>query len=185
MTTLKAKIGGVWVPVGGGSSASEVEVSATDPIATNPAAEMWYDTADTGISLPNGPRGIVLAVNGTSSVVLPVAGGVSWVTAAVSALTLAVGRRYKISWSFRSVARTDNSDTYHNTNIQLYDDNGNVNTGFVDHWHQFRSQWSNLSGFVIVNGDGVAREYRMAFSSITVGLTLYPTWFIIEDVGSA
>jgi hypothetical protein len=46
MPVLKARIGGAWVNVGGGgSSASEVEVSATDPIGTNPSAELWYDTA--------------------------------------------------------------------------------------------------------------------------------------------
>ena len=43
MPVLKARIGGAWVDVGG-SSASEVEVSATDPIGTNPSAELWYDT---------------------------------------------------------------------------------------------------------------------------------------------
>jgi len=46
MPTLKARIGGAWVAVGGGSGGgSEVEISATDPIGTNPSAELWYDTA--------------------------------------------------------------------------------------------------------------------------------------------
>ena len=54
MGVLKARVGGAWVEVSQGGS--EVEVSATDPIAANPAAEVWYDTTDTGQSLVNMPQ---------------------------------------------------------------------------------------------------------------------------------
>ena len=94
MPTLKARIGGAWVDVGG-AGASEVEVSATDPIAANPAAEVWYDTADTGISLPNGPRGHIGSVYTTTwSAVI---GANVWTDYAGMAVTWTAdpSRRYK------------------------------------------------------------------------------------------
>jgi len=51
MPTLKAKIGGAWVPIAGpGSGADEVFVGANDPGA---AYELWYDTDDPGASFAN------------------------------------------------------------------------------------------------------------------------------------
>lgn len=188
------------MPVLGGTG-NEVTVSPDTP--TDPDTELWYDTDDVApYWLPGGsvgqvpmkqssadgdiqwahvPRGLIGAVNGTAGVALAT-GGLGWITAAIPT-TLLVGRRYKISWSFRAVGRTDASDTPYNANILLYNDVGNVNTGFVDHWHQFRGQWSTMSGFVIVSGDGVQRSYRIGMTP-TTAVTIYPTWFIIEDVGA-
>jgi hypothetical protein len=97
MPVLKARIGGAWVDVGG-SSASEVEVSATDPIAANPAAEMWYDTADTGISLPNGPRGWVGYVEGPLADVTGITSTPADITGLTLTFTADPTRRYKTTF---------------------------------------------------------------------------------------
>jgi hypothetical protein len=48
MAVLYANIGGTWVPVGGGSGggtgSDEVFIQDSDPIGSNPTAELWYDT---------------------------------------------------------------------------------------------------------------------------------------------
>lgn len=60
MPTLKAKVGGVWVPVGGGSGggAEEVYVGANDPGA---GFDLWYDTDEVGLGVDTRllPRGWV------------------------------------------------------------------------------------------------------------------------------
>ena len=99
MPTLKARIGGAWVAVGG-ASASEVEVSATDPIAANPQAEMWYDTADTGISLPNGPRGYVGHAIGPASDYSTTSATAVVVPGTSVTFTAAANRRYKTTINF-------------------------------------------------------------------------------------
>ena len=187
----------------------EVMVRPDDPFPTNPLVDLWYDDDAVAPSMlasniaytPPGfpitatnlqaainqlPRGLVAAVTSSAAVVLPASGALQWITAAMPSMALTVGRRYKFSWSFRAVGRTDNSDTAFGTSVLLLNDVGNVNTGFIDHWHRFGSQWSSLSGFVLVAGDGVLRSYRMGTSvnGIAIGLTIYPTLFMLEDVGA-
>lgn len=47
MGVLRVKVGGSWVDVTSGGSAGggsdEVVISSTDPIATNPTTELWYN----------------------------------------------------------------------------------------------------------------------------------------------
>ena len=62
MPVLKAKINGVWVPLGsGGSGSDEVEVGPTIP--TDPGIELWYDTDD-----PQGQAGGVPAAGAVGQV---------------------------------------------------------------------------------------------------------------------
>ena len=187
MPTLKAKIGGAWVPIAGpGSGADEVFVGASDPGA---AYELWYDTSDPGASValpPNVAWGIVGQVNNGNQVSCPI-NTVTYLTTAIP-LTLRSDRKYRFSWTFRAVGRQDGADTPANQNIVLYD---NVTTlqAWLDSWHQFRGQWSTFTGFIIKDGDGVARQFRIgigqAGSQPGVALYVFPTWFTIEDVGPA
>ena len=48
MGTLKALVGGSWVPILGGGGVNEVAVSPDVP--TDPNVELWYDTDDPGIA---------------------------------------------------------------------------------------------------------------------------------------
>lgn len=49
MPVLKARIGGAWVNVGGGTD--EVSIGTAEPV--DPNIELWYDTDDPGVSFPN------------------------------------------------------------------------------------------------------------------------------------
>ena len=54
MPTLKARIGGTWVPVGGGSTADEVWIGTNTP--TDSTTELWYDTDEPNLYEPDTSR---------------------------------------------------------------------------------------------------------------------------------
>jgi hypothetical protein len=189
---------------------NEVIVSATDPIGANPQAELWIDTTTVAPNFSAGqitnvpvgnitatdvqsainqlPRGHIASVNNSGGNISCPVNTLTYLTTAM-AVTLLTGRRYRLQWSFRAVGRTDASDAagiY--TNMTLYD-NVTALSGatWVDFWHMYRGNWSNLTGFVYVVGDGVARSLRLGIGGATspaAALTIYPTWFGIEDVGT-
>jgi hypothetical protein len=178
-------------------------VSATDPIAANPGCELWVDTTtvpgavlasqitatapgapitgtDVQTILNQLPRGIVARSDNAAQVSVPTTGGPTYLQTAI-AITLVTGRLYKISWHMRAVGRQDGSDTPANHNMGLYD--GTTSLGWIDCWHQYRGAWSSLSGFVLRSGDNVARSLRTALNNPSAALYVYPTHFIIEDIG--
>ena len=190
---------------GGGS---EVEISTTDPISTNPAAELWYDSDEAASSLlasqiaftPAGsiaatnvqsaiaefnteaPRGIVASVNGQAQISCP-AGALTYLTTAI-AITLQVGRMYRLAWTFRAVGRQDSSDSPVAYKIALYDGTTELPGGtWMDHWFLFRGQWNTMAGFILKSGDGAARSLRIGIGSPPTALYIFPTWFTIEDMG--
>lgn len=164
---------------GGGSGTDEVFVGPDDPIATTPSIELWYDSDAPSALNPNVAWGHMGSYNGLTPVVCA-ASTLTYLTTAIP-VTLLAGRKYRLHWSFRAVGRTDNVDTPANTNIVLYDGTTSLQA-WVDHWHQFRGNWSSTTGIIYINGDGVARSLRLGINS-GVSLTIYPSMFGIEDVG--
>lgn len=201
MPTLKARVGGAWVPVLGGTG-NEVTVSPDTP--TDPDTELWYDTddvmpywlpggsagqvpmkqssADGDIQWTNAARGLVASTTNGAQVSCPV-NTITYLTTALP-FTMLVGRKYKFEFSFRALGRQDASATLVTTNFVLYD---NVTSlGWIDHWHTFGIQWNSAAGFIYRDGDGVARSYRIGIGSASApaaALYCYPTWFGIVDVG--
>jgi hypothetical protein len=178
-------------------------VSATDPIAANPGCELWVDTTtvpgavlasqitatapgapitgtDVQTILNQLPRGIVARSDNSAQVAIPTTTGPTYCQTAIP-ITLLSGRLYKLSWWMRAVGRQDGSDTPLNTNLGLYD--GTTSLGWIDSWHQYRGAWSSHSGWVLRSGDGVARSLRTGYGTLAVALYVYPTHFIIEDIG--
>jgi len=192
--------------VGGGTS--EVEIAAADPIGTNAAAELWYDTAaatpagpmasqvsfapvgnipDTNVqaAIARLPRGLIASTYNNTQTSCP-ANTLTYLTTALP-VTMLTGRKYRLGWSFRACGRQDNSATQLSTNLTLYDGATVFPGGVVDHWFILSLMWSTLTGFVYLNGDGVARSLRIAIGSAAApaaALYIYPTWFGIEDVGA-
>lgn len=164
------------------------QVPTTRTITTTAPLQGGGDlSADRTLSLAASmPRGLVASTQNTNQVSCPV-NTTTYLTSAL-AVTLAVGRKYKLSWSFRAIARQDGSDTPMNDSVRLYDGTTALpGATWIDHWHQFRGQWSSMSGFVIVSGDGVARSLRMGIGGATVppvAVYIFPTWFAIEDIGT-
>lgn len=137
-------------------------------------------TLDVAASMP---RGLVGFTGNSGQVACPV-NTVTYLVPAITA-TLLTTRYYKISFSFRALGRQDANDTAPvTTNFTLYD---NVTLlGWIDHWHRFGLQWSHAAGYIVKQGDGVSRQYRIAIGSATApaaALYCYPTMFMIEDIG--
>jgi len=178
MPTLKARIGGAWVPVAGGSD--EVSIGPNDPGDTT--TELWYDTDEPNLYEPDTSRwntawGIVGV--GTFS-----AGqGAGWVAGSFITnpltLTLVNGRRYRVNCVARAVSSTSSVAF----SLQLWD-NGVAQS--EDEWVQILNVGFNRVKMESLRvGDGAAHTFLFkpvgGFAAGTVAG--YPTWFYVEDVG--
>ena len=105
MPVLKARIGGAWVDVGGG--ADEVFIGPSDPIATAPATELWYDTDEPAVMTDdlrwNTAWGQIAfsSLNATQTLTTIVD-----LTGLVVTVTPPAGRRLKVTLSFRAACNT-------------------------------------------------------------------------------
>ena len=176
MPTLKAKIGGAWVPIAGpGSGADEVFVGANDPGA---AYELWYDTDDPGVSLPNLPRGYVAhAVSGVATA--SIGATVTDITGTSCTFTADPTRRYKTTMvsgridqfaatgqAFMTIADASNNNLAYN-----YLTLGGGAFGFIAAVH-LGSGWSGTQ----------TRKARANTSAGTINVQ-GNTWIIVEDIG--
>jgi hypothetical protein len=107
MPTIKARIGGAWVPVGGGGAgADEVWIGTDTP--TDAATELWYDTDEPNLYEPDTARwnsawGVVAFGSFVSSTIaLPTTTKVQ-VTNTLP-FTPVSGRRYRIIIGLRALA---------------------------------------------------------------------------------
>jgi len=83
-----------WVNPAAGGGGSEVEISTTDPIGTNPTAELWYDSdASDAIGGPEGPMGM-WRKSGDQNLTSP---GINTVLGPMGTITHIAGRRYKFT----------------------------------------------------------------------------------------
>jgi hypothetical protein len=159
------------VPAGGTPGQVLTKKSSTDQDT------QWADSLP-----PNVAWGLWgLAQNG-GQVACPV-NTVTYLTPAMT-MTLRTDRYYRFSFSFRAIGRQDNANTPYSTNFVLYDNVTNL--GWIDHWYVFSLAWGSIAGFHIRQGDGISRQYRVAIGSAgspTAALYVYPSQFMIEDVG--
>jgi len=198
---------GIQGPIG----PDEVMIQPDDPFPANNLVDFWYDTDAPGVPLgvpaggtvdqvltkksstdqdtqwannlpPNVAWGLWGYVNNGGQIACPI-NTVTYLTP-VLATTCRVDRMYRFSFSFRAVGRQDAANTPVTTNFVLYDNVTNL--GWIDHWHIFTLMWNSVEGFNIRQGDGVARQYRIAIGSTgapAAPLYVYPSQFVIEDIG--
>lgn len=180
---LKAKVGGVWVPVVGGGS-EEVHIGATDPGVTT-THELWFDSdavspADT--SRWNSAWGVIA----TGTFIPPLAPHVSTTTEAITnalTATLITGRRYRVHLQIRAVVNTGGANT-----ISFYlSDNGTQIRGTPYGgdpymWSQGSYQGVNYEWHFF--GDNTSHSFVVWVApSVSMNLyTDYGLWYI-EDVG--
>lgn len=100
---LYAKVGGTWVPVGGGGG-DEVWVGPDDPGINSPH-EIWYDTDDDGPQYGNYAQGVTNlgAFNFATGTAMPAAGGANTTVATVTNFYYVSGRRYRLLLELNAV----------------------------------------------------------------------------------
>jgi hypothetical protein len=176
MAVLNARIGGVWVPVGGGTE--EVSVGPTAP--TDPGIEMWYDT-DAPNVLTSDQRwytawGIVAEFPRLTSPV-----NINTITAITGNLsfTFQNGRRYRVVASIRAIQVT----TAGRFDITLYDGAGvpygtNSHSWVSGNFGDVHTEW-----FVTGTGQtNSALHFRAVGNTQSVWVE-DPSQFYIEDIG--
>lgn len=109
MPTLKARIGGAWVDVGG-AGVSEVAIGPTDP--GDSTTELWYDTDEPNLFDPDTARwnsawGVVGRSFGTTAQATITAETV--IAGTTVAVSTVAGRRYSITLAIAPTAGTTNS----------------------------------------------------------------------------
>jgi len=158
------------IPAGGATGQALVKTSATD-------FAVGWGTVPRPANVPWGV--IAMVNNGSAGQVVLSTTAVTYLHAAL-AMTGIAGRQYKICWSFRAVARTDNSASPAASNMGLYD--GTTATGLVDQWFHFAGQWKSFSGHVPFTAVG-AKSYRLGYPAQPTALTIYASAVWIEDIG--
>ena len=178
MPTLKARIGGVWVDVGGGGGTDEVWIDPAAPAGTT--QELWYDTDEPNLFDPDTARwnsawGIVTQTTSTGNVTLTAAS-----QAITSPLTFTAisGRRYRIAFKSRAQGGTNTSLQYQ---FAL------AATPVTALWgDDYASSPVNYGGAYfehIFDGDGVTRSVVVSSRLVTGAPIIFPTLFYVEDVG--
>jgi len=187
MPTLKARIGGAWVDVGGSGGASEVEIGPDDPIGTNSSAELWYDT-DAVAPLNSDMRWytawgvIAVGTPQTTSVANP--GTNIPITPALTFQTVA-GRRYRATMRVASATFTAGAPTGVAVTIRSGTSGGTM-LGDTDQWFYVSGSYAGSTCQVYFTGDGTSKTAQgitetVSVSGTTVSLGVAP--MIIEDVG--
>ncbi len=194
MAVLKARIGGVWVPVGGGggggTSTSEVEINATDPIGSNPAAELWYDTdAPAQPIISDEARwntawgivavGTMVQTTGWTvpvTVVTPVTNNLS--------VALVAGRRYRVRFHARAMM---SGTTESNVPWVLRDGattvgGANFHNNLPPTGNSYTWAWAEW----MLTGDGGTKALNVVANGPGAAFTIYTdanAAFYVEDVG--
>jgi len=184
MPTLKARIGGTWVPVGGGSTADEVWIGTNTP--TDSTTELWYDTDEPNLYEPDTSRwnsawGVVGRAVNTAGMT-----GIGATPTDVTGLTVTftpvAGRQYRtvISW----LAVTNVSGTV----VPLITDG--ANTTFMQRNYTVQGGWYfHVNTEVVESGLAAVPTVRKARTSMTTGTvdiiagTTLPAFITVEDVG--
>lgn len=189
MPTLKARIGGAWVPVGGGSSASEVEVSPSDPIGTNPSAELWYDS-DAPAALSDDLRwntawGVVATETTSLTVTDGTAVANNVVLCGINGLTLVSGRRYRLTFQIRAMESGGTSGAF----VANLAKNGSLMTPGQAVWFQNQGNYESTVWTFNLTGDGSTANYTIIANNV-LGTTLKVhlsgpagNILIVEDIG--
>jgi len=107
---LKARIGGAWVPVGGGSD--EVSIGPNDPGDTT--TELWYDTDEPNLYEPDTARwnsawGVVATLTNNTDYT-GIAAAETWVNS--GAFTAVAGRKYSLMVR-QHVQQSTNGDAFY------------------------------------------------------------------------
>lgn len=163
-----------------------VDLISSGPVApTNPEAELWYDTSDSGISLPNTPRGNLYR----ASVIVPqsITTALAWqdLTNLYVVWNPVVGRRYRIVGKGLLQKKTAAGDVFFalwgggaqldgaciTLPINAY---GTVQVGYVFTAVSAASITHNLRVYVNTNGVDLA-----------VSNQGYTSYLEIDDIGSA
>jgi hypothetical protein len=185
MPTIKAKIGGVWTPVGGsgGGGTDEVWVSADAPTGTT--QELWYDTDEPNLYDPDTARwNSAWGVIQTGTFIPGQGAAVTSGTVITSALTTQAGlyRRYRITCFARAVTMSANATVTFN----LYRDGAGITDGYTNVLGQSTATpYGGMSFSWLVIGEAVARSWTVTLSTGGgVGVAaFYGTHWYIEDVG--
>ena len=188
MPTLKARIGGVWVDVGGGGGTDEVWISDTAPAGTT--QELWYDTDEPNLFAPDTARwnsawGVVATTN-FSSPGFNVTN--TWTTAGVPPITATtvVGRRYRLIIDMRAWGPASaNVDCVLNVSIWNGSTAGSpISSGLMDAYAYSFYQWDGFHySSMFFNGDGAVHTFTAAFMCAQAVVAVYPVQLYLEDVG--
>ena len=151
MTTLKARVGGVWVDVGGGGGGTDEVWIGTDPPAGT-TQELWFDTDEPNLTDPDTARwnsawGVVASapINTTS----PLALGATSVTVASISFTTVAGRRYVVHGNVRTVESLTGAP-----GVTIFTCSGIPgDTSFSDHYQRTDTAANGYGG-------GAANEWR-------------------------
>ena len=160
----------------------QISVGPTEP--TNPDAELWYDTDDTGISLPNTARGIVAkSPMGLGTVVAP-AGGAKVPLAPALAFTPVIGRYYRCVVYMR--ATQGNGGVTHPGHIEVTNWPGG---GAIDSFFNGEPYFSNARielVWLATNATPVSLTAKGSTGHATQTLNFYTdgaSCFYVEDIG--
>lgn len=159
---------------------SEVEISATDPIGTNPTAELWYDSdAPDVLAMPAVvPRGQVGKVGWLASITDMPATTETAISNAL-AVTMATGRRYRVS-----VYGTVRAPSASTTQVQVLVKDGVTNLSGWSGWITTGGGWDSLYLACIIDGDGVARTLTAyANPGAVLDTSQSGSYLMVEDIG--
>ena len=195
MAVLKARIGGAWVPVGGGPSGGgtdEVVVSATEPPLAE--TELWYDTsaASTPFGLtanPNNALGIVAMGAFKSGMANPTT--VTGTDAAITeplTMTMLVGRRYRIVCQLRAVVGATSGAV--SLRLVAFDGATDMASTWGDlyctAWYQAGGAYDGIDTGFVVDGDGLSHSITIHATTTTGSALAYfdqNCRFYVEDTG--
>jgi len=158
------------IPAGGAAGTALVKTSAAD-------FAVGWGTVPRPANVPWGV--VAMANQGTGNNVIVGATGPTYLHPAL-VFTFLAGRQYKICWSFRAVARQDNSASPAASNLRLYD--STTDTGIVDHWFHFAGQWKSFNGEMPFTAVG-AKSYRLGYGNQAAPLSIYASAAWVEDIG--
>jgi hypothetical protein len=175
MAVLYARVGGAWVPVGGGSD--EVHIGPTEP--TDSAVELWYDTdAVPAVDPAKMPRGWVGRTVRNTSV-----NGVGATETDILLVTFAttLGRRYRVGWDMQ---------LYVNGASAVYVKITDASNVTLQNWNYTAPSagWLNPGSGSFIYDFGTASaltlKLRLACPSSTVNAAASPELQLwVEDIG--
>lgn len=179
MPTLKARIGGVWVDVGGGGGTDEVWIDPAAPAGTT--QELWYDTDEPNLYEPDTARwnsawGVVAVGTFAFSEGSTFIDGAAF-TNPLSVPTLTT-RRYRVRFVLRAVSASVAQGFY----LQLTRDG----TAITDRYNQVAPiNFNQVHGDWLLQGTGVTNAYSVLFKGSTGSVGGYSSGgnFYVEDVG--
>lgn len=187
---LYARVNNAWVPItaSGGGGASEVEIGTSDPIGTNSAAELWYDTDDdytiglTPVAVAGNALGIVAVGSFTPINPTIPANTTTQITANLS-VPLSTGRRYRVSIGLRALS----TPAALGVNIAMRDGT-TVIPDTNGPWHAIPASGAGLAAVTwewLLNGDGTTKTLNVVISAAGQ-ITVYndgQSYFYVEDLG--